>query len=176
MSNGKPKTAKQVSFALDVSKGSLCGTRMLFNRFYIEKVNPHIIMHFGLVNSDNFLCDVHSFAMTREDLEQNRSRLETYLSKLDSIELQTFDGRSADWKPPLERRNTDVARFINMARTGNSAEITLCSFSLHAIIGGGSQAVINVEPSGMALLLCETAVQKSLLLELYPEPSEGTTI
>lgn len=140
---------------------------MRFNRFSVEPMEGHLLLHFGLVGSQGFPYDVYSCSIDKQDLESNRDRMVKYLEKIGGAAT----GKQEKWTPPLELRKVEVIRFISMSSTGVSGEIGLLSFALTALMTPqtGSSAPKPVEPDALALLTCSIEMQKYVIAQLYLE-------
>jgi hypothetical protein len=147
--------------------------RMFFNRFAVQSLDGHYLMHFAYEDEGGFLCDVFTCAMPAQDVARCKDRLLAYLGKTGVVRGEGM----REWRPPVEKRPIEACCFIHMARTGDAGEIMLCHFSTGGLLreskemqGGG---VVTVCPDIVAILLSTLYVQQMFLCALYPDAEQG---
>jgi hypothetical protein len=141
---------------------------MLFNRFAVERDMGFVIIHFGLVNKQNFLLDSYGSAISEADLLSQRKNCMDYLGGQGAMGEQP-----ASWQPPSEER-VEVANHITMAHQGQIAETVLFSISLWSAIMELKKvkAERNLGVEAVALLRSPLAVQQHLIRLLFAKSDE----
>lgn len=154
---------KQVTLQLSMPASGY-HRRMFFNRFEIETLDGRPLFRFGLVREAHGpLLDSFSCIVDRVDLESNRDRLLSYLPQLEDVPPVKL----VPWVPPFEVGTVEVVSLINLAKTKGSAEILLGSYSMHAAVSAARSAgKVTLETQPIALLRCDTTVQKAFLTKL----------
>lgn len=159
------KPEKQRIIKLDL-KYELSGAQryMFFNRFSLEQIGPHKLIHFGLVSETGTTVDSASCLIDSYHWEQNKSRLSDYLGKLESIEPQ----ESTKWTPPQIGGHVGAVTVVNMCRVSNLAEISLLGYVVQTAITDALSSATR-QADILAVLRCDVSLQKLLLVKLLTE-------
>jgi len=139
---------------------------MCFNRFGVEPIDGFVIMHFGLLAKSGILYDAYSCGISIHDLMENRDRVLNYLNKIGGQPSQPAE-KSEKWLPSKEMKSIDMARFISMTATEESAEVALLNFAVAGIMHSKGSAPVEVSVDPVALLSCNVALQKYMIEQLF---------
>ncbi len=140
---------------------------MRFNRFSLEDMGSYAVAHFGFISKQGLLCDLYSFAMAKEDIKVNRDTTLGYLDRMGSVP----DYVPEHWTGSSERRTVDAIRVMAMSHSGDNAEIALCTFCMGVLLSKNRPDADKTEyvAQPVALLSCESALQKYVLTQLFIE-------
>jgi hypothetical protein len=136
---------------------------MPFNRFKVERADGGRLMSFGYqtpsgVLAGSFCCFISDF-----DLRQNRERCVKYAEKLTGVS----DTEPTTWAPPGGYPLAS-ARFIQLSRADDTAEIMLVSFALHALVRADKPASgVTIATDLVALLCSDVATHRAFILALF---------
>lgn len=136
---------------------------MPFNRFYIERLDTIVVLHFALVNSSGLLLDRYSSAIYQIDLDMQKESLMEYLGKVGSL-----NDAPAVWQPPGGLFPVELFNNIGVTSNVNVAETTFNNIVVRAVtdLRQGKGGTIPISP--LALLRSTQELQKHLIKELYP--------
>jgi len=80
--------------------------RMLFTRFSLQRIEGHILAHFGLLDESGILRDSFSCAFSKQTLQDSKAGLTGLLAKVGGP--QTTPQK---WTPPVGSENSIAAGF-----------------------------------------------------------------
>ncbi len=139
--------------------------RMYFNRFHLQWLDRHALVHFGLIDESGTLRDHYACVLTKMTLRDSKAGLTAYLEKVGGPTKPKIP-----WTPPTGQMGIDVANIITVGQTEH-AEILLSSFSVGPAIQQAKASDKPVETDPIALLACEPEIQHLVLTELYADES-----
>src|ERR1041385_7725752 len=93
---------------------------MPFNRFSVERVDPLVIIHFGLINNSGVLLDRYSTCIFKMELEALKENLMEYLGKLGSL-----GEPPPAWQPASGLGPIEVFNHVGVTSNVSVAETTL---------------------------------------------------
>jgi hypothetical protein len=134
---------------------------MFFNRFALERLGRHTIIHFGLIDDSGVLRDHYGCVVTEQTLKDSRSSLTSYLENVGAAS----HGKTA-WNPPVAHSRLDVANIINVGQT-DVAETIFSSIAIGPAIQKTKESNKPIDAEPVALLVSEPDIQRLLITELY---------
>lgn len=148
---------------LDPVAGS--GVWLFVNRFLLEDLENNIVMHFALLNDNNSIFGRYSCIMSMDHIRRCEPRTKDYLSKLGAPEDEEYD---PSFQIPSQPSHIDVAKIINLAHSGNEAEIIFSTYILRDVIHRThtSQGVPEINSTGIAVLTCGLEFQRRFTCDL----------
>lgn len=153
---------KQVTIALQLPK---TGSRryMVFNRYAIQIVDSFRLMFFGLVDNNGVLVGTYYCSIDIVNLKRCRDNLTKYAGNL----AGDISSQKVPWQPSPDM-GCEAVNFINACTTGGIAELNMISFPIHPNLMQVNKDTkpSEVIPDLLAVLRCETLLQKSFILEL----------
>lgn len=134
---------------------------MPFNRYFIEKIDGFVVMHFGLLAPSGNLLDCYSCAISLVELENQKKSLMDYLGKIGAL-----GEAPAMWQPPAGLKHVDLCNHIGLC--GNSAigEITLNNM-VGREISEMKPNQTTVQADTISLLRSSLEIQKHWLKDLF---------
>ena len=135
--------------------------RMLFNRFYLQKIDQHILAHFGLVDDSGFLRDSYAISLTKQTLEDSKASLTSFLAKVGAPTTAL-----PVWAPPPMSAGTELANIINVG-VSTDAEIIFSSFAIGPALAKAKETQKPIDIDPIALLRCDPELLKLLIVQLY---------
>jgi hypothetical protein len=138
---------------------------MPFNRFFVERVDTIVILHFGLLNNSGLLLDRYSAAISQRELDGQKPSLMEYLGKLGSL------GEAPPaWQPPAGPSSIELFNFVLVSSNSEVAELGLNNVVVRAVNDLRQTTGGKVPAEPIALLRCTQETMKHLIRELYPLP------
>jgi len=93
---------------------------MPFNRYYIEKFDGLVLLHFGLLTPAGQLMDHYSCGCTQVELDNLKKSLMDYLGRTGSL-----GDAPPEWRPPIGMKPVDLCNYIGVCGNQYIAETTL---------------------------------------------------
>lgn len=142
-----------------------------FNRFRVERIGKSYFVNLALSTESGGVLAVNGFVLSESDHHVNRERCQKYIAELSD----TPSDKSCilSLSPPPAR--VYPVNYINLARTGQMAEIGLFRFSVHSLAdamrktreGSPAKASNPVKCYPVVMFRCDLGVQITLLKELF---------
>lgn len=154
--------SKEITIALQLPK---TGSRryMAFNKYAIQNATCFRLMFFGLIDNNGALTGTYCCAIDNVSFKRCRENLVKYAGALtgDTTPPKT------PWNPPSDME-CEAVNLINACHTGEIAELNMISFPIHSNLVQVNKETKStpVIPDLMAVLRCETLLQKNFILEL----------
>lgn len=158
----KEERPRQVS-VLATLKEEVYRVNMFFNRFAVEALGRHLLVHFGLLQGRNLLAS-YSCVLESETINASRASMLAFLDAIEPTESET-----ESWNPPMEVGGVETCNIIHMARSGQIGEVRIGLYSTGVAIEARktAQTKFDVRANPLALLHCDLDVQKQLLTALF---------
>ena len=158
MSKSDPKQEAKISISVSPTGFR---RRMLFNRFFLQPIDAHILAYFGLVDDSGFLRDQFVIGISKQTIEDSKASLTSFLTRIGSPTTT-----QPKWVPPSIPTTTELANVIN-AGVSTDGEILFSSFAIGPAISKTkeSQKPIDIDP--IAMLRCDPELLKLFIVELY---------
>ena len=138
---------------------------MFFNRFAIQWIDGHALVHFALVDAVGNLRDSYACVFSRQTLKESRDRLSKYLARIGAPA-----NPAAAWVPPAQGQ-TDMANFI-LVGYGEEAEIVLAAFAVGPAIQRTKEKDEEIVMEPVACLRCDLETQRHFLVALLEKEAE----
>ena len=135
--------------------------RMLFTRFSLQRIEGHILAHFGLLDDSGILRDAFACAFTKQTLSDSKASLTAFLAKVGGPQSPP-----PKWSAPAGPTATDIATVIN-AGLSTDAELLLSAFAIGPAIAKAKTSDKPIEMDAIAMLRCDPDLLKSFIAELY---------
>lgn len=163
MAKKEPERPRQVN-VLATLKDERYRVNMFFNRFCVEPIGRHLLIHFGLLHSRNLLAS-YTCLLEEEALKASRDSMLIFLDGMSGSSESPDDV----WSPPLDCNGVEACNIMHMARTGQIGEVRIGLYSSGVVmeLRKGTQAKVEVAANALALLHCDLDVQKRLLEAVY---------
>jgi hypothetical protein len=145
---------------------------LFFNKFGIERLESHFLVHFGLLTNEGDVIDSHSMLMTKAFVVNNREDWSNYLGQIGEPPDRSPD---LTWRPARSRiKEVQIINALRVARIGPDAELRSYYVSMASIIDEQkglrlSKETIKAQP--IALLQTTVEQQQLLLLALIKHES-----
>jgi hypothetical protein len=139
-------------------------TVLYFNRFGVERIENHFLIHFGFMNTAGDTLAAYSAMWMNDFVSASSEEWKAYLGRIGSP-----PERSADlgWRPPASRLNAiEVVNSCRMARRGDAAEIRCYCYSLAAAFDRQKDATEPSSIPGQPLALLQSTIEQQQLLLL----------
>ena len=162
----KEKLTKK-PFQIKVAPKSTAFARnMFFNRFLVEGLDGHFLIHFGLVSTGETLSE-YSVVLEKQAVNQTRADVLEFLGKLGTIS----DEEPPKWRPSKRERDIDVSNMILVAHSGGMGEFRFGLYSVGKAVElhTASGTDITMLGQSLALLRCDYELLKKLLAEIFQE-------
>jgi hypothetical protein len=139
---------------------------MFFNRFSVETLGRHRLIHFGLVVRNETMAQ-YSTVLEANAIQQSRSSMLDYLGTIGTVD----ESEPEKWRPLLEGGTVNVSNVIHMSHSGDSAEVRFGVYSSGVALEHLKKATgkVNLAGNPLALLRCDVELQKLLIIQLYSE-------
>ena len=163
----KEDRPRQVS-VLATLKDEHYRVNMFFNRFAVEPIGRHVLVHFGLLRGRNLLAS-YACVFEAEMLKASRDSMLVFLDGITEPSESDHDV----WNPTMDYRRVEACNIMHMARSGQIGEVRLGLYSAGVAIEirKSAQTKLEVGANPLALLHCDLDVQKRLLAALFIETS-----
>jgi hypothetical protein len=143
-------------------------TVLFFNRFGVERLDDHYLLHFGLTTRAGDVLAAYSTLLTATFVTTNRDDWLNYLGRLGSAPEASAD---LMWRAPTMAKAgpVEVTNAVRLARSGSDAEIRCYFVSLVAVVDRQQNQTLASKPligQPIALLQCSAEQQQLLLLSL----------
>jgi len=135
---------------------------MFFNRFAIQRIGNHALVHFALMDGSGILRDHYVCLLSEQTLRQSREELSKYLGRVGAPKTS-----APMWSPPATGP-TDTANVIFMGQ-GDEAEIVLAAFAAWPAVGQAKTSELEIPVDGIACLRCDVETQRQFLAALLAD-------
>ena len=134
---------------------------MHFNRFQIQSEDNGVLSQFAYVSRGQ-LVDSYACYITKVDIEMNQDRLANYIAKVPEISYEEEE------LPHVTINEVPTFRFIQAARSRDSAELMFLNFPLFAVVSAKKEELSPNEIGGdpVALLSSELSIRRAFVIEL----------
>ena len=139
---------------------------LYFNRFGIESLDGHKLVHFALETPGKLAVSWSCFF----ESDMLAKQKEDWLRYATEVGLPETEAREA-WKPTMMAA-APISNFVAWSRRGDQAEIRCFNYSFGEIVVGSREKPkeqLTVTTQGLALLRCSLESQRQLLLALYED-------
>lgn len=133
---------------------------MTFNRYFVERIDCFVLMHFALVSPSGSLLDAYSCSISKMELESQKKSLMAYLGQAGAL-----SDPPPQWQPPVSTRAIDVINHIGLCGNSEIGEITLNNIVGRVLAEAKASQVIKVDP--IALLRSSMSVHKHWIKDIY---------
>lgn len=159
------KTDKKVT--IEIPQGQF-PTVMYANVFGLESINGNKLVHFGLMMPPTRLMAAWACIFEGRLIESSKESWLKYLAEME------FPNHAADtsFRCPAERLLMGVpsANLAELARTGEMAEIRLCSYAMGDVLNDRREAKTGkVKGQPLAMIRLPVELQRQLIAAIYED-------
>jgi hypothetical protein len=141
---------------------------MPFNRFYVERVDTFVIIHFGLVSHSGLVIDRYSACVCQLELNGQKESLMEYLGKLGSL-----GDAPPPWQPPATPATVELFNHALITSNPEVAELGLTNILVRAVNDLRQSTGGKVPAEPVALLRSTQETVKHLIRALYPSEDKS---